>query len=266
MTLVKVGIGLPNTVPARDGTTVLDWARRAEAAGLSTLAVLDRLRYDSVDPFIALTAAGAVTERIKLATMIAIGPLRPAGVLAKQAQSVHEVSGGRFTLGLGIGARHDDYEAAGVDPSTRGATLSSQLAHLRGSEMDILVGGSSGSALARMARYADGYAHGGGPPRAFASAATKARAAWYDHGRTGDPALWGQGYLAVSDPDRGRDYLSDYYAFTGPFADKIAAGALTSVRAIKDYIRGYADAGCDELILFPTTLDVADIDRLAEAL
>ncbi|RLK54788.1 LLM class flavin-dependent oxidoreductase [Actinokineospora cianjurensis] len=266
---MKVGIGLPNTVPARDGGTLLDWARRAESAGLATLAVLDRLRYDSVDPFIALTAAAAVTERIGLATMIAIGPLRSPGGLAKQAQSVHEVSGGRFTLGLGIGARHDDYAAAGVDPSTRGAALSTQLAALRAdgeSSMDILVGGSSGSALARMARYADGYAHGGGPPRAFASAATKARAAWYDHGRAGQPVLWGQGYLAVSDPDRGRDYLSDYYAFTGPFADKIAAGALTSVRAIKDYIRGYADTGCDELILFPTTLDVADIDRLAEAI
>ncbi|MCP2273614.1 LLM class flavin-dependent oxidoreductase [Actinokineospora diospyrosa] len=266
---MQVGIGLPNTVPARGRGALLEWARRAEAAGFSTLAVLDRLRYDSVDPFITLAAAAAVTERIGLATMIAIGPLRSPGVLAKQAQSLHEVSGGRFTLGLGIGARHDDYAAAGVDPSTRGAALSTQLAHLRGgglSSVDILVGGSSGTALARMARYANGYAHGGGPPRAFASAATQARAAWYDHGRPGSPVLWGQGYLALSEPERGQDYLRDYYAFTGPFADKIAAGALTSARAIKDYVRGYAEAGCDELILFPTTLDLADLDRLAEAL
>ncbi|MBM7773031.1 alkanesulfonate monooxygenase SsuD/methylene tetrahydromethanopterin reductase-like flavin-dependent oxidoreductase (luciferase family) [Actinokineospora baliensis] len=266
---MKVGIGLPNTVPARDRGVLLEWARRAEAGGFSTLAVLDRLRYDSVDPFITLAAAAAVTERIGLATMIAIGPLRSPGVLAKQAQSLHEVSGGRFTLGLGIGARQDDYAAAGVDPKTRGAALSTQLAHLRDgglSDVDILVGGGSGTALARMARYADGYAHGGGPPRAFASAATKARAAWYDHGRTGTPALWGQGYLALSEPDRGQDYLRDYYAFTGPFADKIAAGALTSERAIKDYLRGYEEAGCDELVLFPTTLDLADLDRLIEAL
>ncbi len=269
---MQVGIGLPNTVPARGPRTLLDWARRADAGPFGTLAVLDRLDYDSVEPVTALAAAAGATERIGLATMIAIGPLRSPGVLVKQARSLVEVSGGRFTLGLGVGARHDDYAAAGVDPATRGAVLSTQLAHLarlRGTEqstMDILVGGSSGAALSRMARYADGYAHGGGPPRAFASAATKARVAWQDHGRTGQPLLWGQGYIAVSDPERGQAYLRDYYAFTGPFADKVAAGALTSVRAIRDFIRGYAEAGCDNLILFPTTLDTADLDILAEAI
>ena len=51
------------------------------------------------------------------------------------------------------------------------------------------------AAFARMARYADGYVHGGGPPRAFASAATKARAAWSDLGRPGEPRAVGPGLL-----------------------------------------------------------------------
>ncbi|WP_285508781.1 LLM class flavin-dependent oxidoreductase [Actinokineospora sp. NBRC 105648] len=274
---MKVGIGLPNTVPGCDGATLVEWARRADQGPFSTLAVLDRLRYDSVDPFAALSAAAAVTTRIGLATMIAIGPLRSPAVLAKQALSVRALSGGRFTLGLGIGARLEDYTIAGVDHRTRGAALSTQLAFLRGelaasgigpaaSDIPLLVGGGSGTALTRMARYADGYAHGGGPPRAFASAATKARAAWQDLDRPGAPLLWGQGYVALSDPDRGRDYLRDYYAFTGPFADKIAAGALTSPRAVRDFVRGYAEAGCDELVLFPTTDDLDDVARLVDAL
>lgn len=263
---MKIGIGLPNTTPDADGALLVEWARRADAGPFSTLAVLDRLVYDSFEPFAALAAAAAVTGRIRLATMIAIGPLRGAAMLAKQAESVDRLSAGRLTLGLAVGARHDDYKAAGVDHRTRGRILSEQLAHLRGggSEMEILVGGASGSAFARMARYSDGYAHGGGPPRAFASAAAKAHAAWRDLGRPGRPRLWGQGYFALGDPDRGAAYLRDYYAFAGPFAERIATANLTSARAVKDFVRGYADAGCDELILLPTVSDLAELDRLAE--
>jgi hypothetical protein len=205
---------------------------------------------------------------VRLATMIAIGPLRPAALLAKQAASIDALAGGRMTLGLAVGARRDDYEAAGVEHRDRGARLSEQLAYLRcnGSDLELLVGGGAGPAFARMARYADGYAHGGGPPRAFAGAATRARAAWTDLGRPGEPRLWGQGYFALGDPERGRDYLRDYYAFTGPFAETIAAGCLTSARAVKDFVRGYAEEGCDELVLFPTVSDIAELDRLAEAL
>ena len=84
---MKVGIGLPNTIPRTDGRLFVDWARRADAGPFSTLAVLDRLLYDSIDPFCALAAAAAVTERIELATMIAIGPLRNTALIVKQAAS-----------------------------------------------------------------------------------------------------------------------------------------------------------------------------------
>jgi len=247
------------------GELLLEWARRADAGPFSTLAVLDRLVYDSIDPFVALGAAAAVTTRARLATMISIGPLRSPAMLAKQAASVNLVAGGRLTLGLGIGARLDDYEAAQTDHRSRGARLSEQLAHLCGGPpMELLVGGNSGAALARMARYADGYAHGGGPPRAFASAATRAKAAWHDLGRPGTPKLWGQAYFGLGDPDRGSAYLRDYYAFTGPFAETIAAANLTSARAIRDLIRGYRAEGCDELVLLPTVSDPAEVERLAE--
>jgi alkanesulfonate monooxygenase SsuD/methylene tetrahydromethanopterin reductase-like flavin-dependent oxidoreductase (luciferase family) len=134
---------------------------------------------------------------------------------------------------------------------------------------DILVGGLSGEAFGRMARYADGYVHGGGPPRAFASAASRATAAWADHGRPGRPQLWGQGYFALGDAGSiatGADYLRDYYAFTGPFAEKIAAGNLTTPQAIIDFVRGYEEAGCDELVLLPTVADPAQLDLLAGVL
>jgi alkanesulfonate monooxygenase SsuD/methylene tetrahydromethanopterin reductase-like flavin-dependent oxidoreductase (luciferase family) len=278
---MRIGVGLPNTVPGADGRLLVDWARKAEETGrFSSLAVLDRVAYDSYEPFTSLAAAAAVTERVRLATMIAIGPLRSTGSLAKLAGSVAALSSNRLTLGLAVGARLDDYEASGTEHRNRGRRLTEQLAFLRGEWDDsklgpvgadrrglqILVGGQSGPAFTRMARYADGYAHGGGPPRAFARAAAAARAAWSDLGRPDEPVLWGQGYFALGDEDRGERYLRDYYAFTGPFAEKIAAGNLTSARAIRDFMRGYEEEGCDELVLLPTIPEPEQLDRLAEVL
>jgi alkanesulfonate monooxygenase SsuD/methylene tetrahydromethanopterin reductase-like flavin-dependent oxidoreductase (luciferase family) len=273
---MNVGVGLPTTTPGADGSFVVEWAKRADTGPFSTLAVLDRVAYDSLDPFVALAAAAGVTTRVRLATMIAVAPLRSTALLAKEAASLHALSGQRLTLGLAIGARLEDYQAAGVDHRARGRRFGEQLAYLRGrvdeervgparEGIELLVGGGSGPAFARMARYADGYAHGGGPPRAFASAAARAEAAWQDLGRPGRPRLWGQGYFALGDAERGNAYLRHYYAFTGPFAERVVAANLTSARAVKDFVRGYEEAGCDELVLFPTVADAAELERLAEA-
>jgi alkanesulfonate monooxygenase SsuD/methylene tetrahydromethanopterin reductase-like flavin-dependent oxidoreductase (luciferase family) len=277
---MEVGVGLPTTTPGADGGCVLEWARRAEDGPFASLGVLDRMVYRSLEPLAALAAAAAVTASIRLVTMVVIGPLRNTALLAKQAASLDWLSGGRLTLGLAIGARGDDYRALGVEPGGRGRRLGEQLAELRsiwergevGPEPvqpggpPLLAGGLSGEAFARMARGADGYVHGGGPPRAFAGAAARAWAAWRDLERPGRPQLWGQGYFALGDAEAGGAYLRDYYAFTGPFAEKIAAGNLTSGRAVKDFVRGYREAGCDHLVLLPTVSDPAQLDRLADVL
>jgi alkanesulfonate monooxygenase SsuD/methylene tetrahydromethanopterin reductase-like flavin-dependent oxidoreductase (luciferase family) len=278
---MNIGVGLPTSTPGISGELLLDWAKRADAGPFSSLGVVDRVAYHNYEPFTALAAAAAVTKRVRLATMVVIAPLRNTAMLAKQAASVDALSGGRLTLGLAVGARGEDYQASGIETRGRGRRFSEQLEAIRDIWEEgkigptpkttgprVLVGGSSGEALARMARYADGYMHGGGPARAFAGAATKALAAWSDLGRPGRPILWGMGYFALGDgsAELGTEYLRHYYAFTGPFAEKIAAGNLTSPGAIADLIRGYEDAGCDELILFPTVSSVEQIDRLAEVI
>ena len=277
---MRVGIGLPTTTPGADGSLLAEWARRADAGPFASLGVLDRVAYDSVEPLVALAAAAAVTERIRLVTMVVVGPLRNTVLLAKQAASLDLLSGGRLTLGLAVGARGDDYRATGVAQHDRGRRLDEQLGGLRTTWEEgavgpkpaqpggppLLVGGLSGEAFARVARSADGYVHGGGPPRSFAGAAARAWAAWRDLERPGEPQLWGQGYFALGDTERGAAYLRDYYAFTGPFAERIAAGNLTSARAVKDFVRGYEEAGCDQLVLLPTVADPAQLDRLADVL
>ena len=278
---MNIGVGLPTSTPGISAELLFEWAKRADAGPFSSLGVVDRVAYQNYEPFTALGAAAAVTRRVRLATMVAIAPLRNTAILAKQAASLDALSGGRLTLGLAVGARGEDYQVSGIETRGRGRRFGEQLEAIRdvweqgkigptptAPGPRLLVGGSSGEALARMARYADGSMHGGGPPRAFAGAAARALAAWSDLGRPGRPVLWGMGYFALGDGsvDAGAEYLRHYYAFTGPFAEKIAAGNLTSAGAIADFIRGYEDAGCDELVLFPTVSHLEQIERLAEVI
>jgi len=275
---MKIGIGLPTTIPGRGGDQVVEWARRAEGAGFGSLGVLDRVVYDALEPLASLAAAAAVTRTVRLVSMVMIGPIHNTALLARQAATVDVLSRGRLTLGLGVGARHDDYRASGVGSGNRGSALTDQLASLRdhwedttvgpvpvqAGGPDLLVGGASGRALLRMARLADGYVHGGGPARSFASAALRVRAAWEDVDRPGSPQLWAQAYFGLGTPDVGDAYLRDYYGFTGAFVEKLVAANLRNPREVRDYIRSYEEAGCENLVLLPTIADPDEVDRLAE--
>jgi alkanesulfonate monooxygenase SsuD/methylene tetrahydromethanopterin reductase-like flavin-dependent oxidoreductase (luciferase family) len=278
---MRVGAGLPAAVPGAQGRLILDWARRADEGPFTSLAVVDRYAYDCFDALTTLGAVAPVTRRLRLAATIVVAPLRNTATLAKTAATVDAISGGRLVLGLAVGAREDDYQMAGVDYHKRGKVLTEQLSWLRNlwesdkfgprpvrpGGPEILIGGLSDAAFVRVARYANGYVHGGGPPRSFAHAADRARAAWRDAGRPGLPELWGQGYFALGDDaaDRGAAYLKDYYAFTGPLAERIAAGLLATPQGVIQYIRGYEEAGCSELVLLPTIAESSQLDRLAEA-
>lgn len=279
---MNVGIGLPNTLKGADGALVLEWARRAEDGPFSSLGVFDRLVYHSLDPMSVLAACAGATDRIRLATSIVASPLRNDALLAKEAATLDQLSGGRLTLGVALGARKEDYRAAGVEYRGRGTRFTEQLAALRDYWEDetmgpqpvqpggpeLLVGGLSDRAFGRVARFADGYIHGGGPPRAFATVAKKARAAWTEAGRSGEPRLWGHGYFALGEEaaEAGRDYLLDYYAFLGPFSKRIAEGLLTNPQEVVQFVRGYQEEGCDELILFPTVSGIEQLERLADVI
>jgi len=277
---MEVGVGLPSSVPSTPPEVLLQWARRADEGPFSSVGVVDRILFDCYEPLSLLAAAASVTSRVKLVTMVVIAPLRTTAVLAKEAATIASLSGGRLVLGVALGARHDDYRAASVDPSDRGRRFTEQLVELRDcwENADIgprpvpahgptlLVGGSDDAAFLRVARYGDGYVHGGGPPRAFLRSADLARAAWADCARPGRPQLWGQGYFALGDDAaaRGAEYMRAYYGFTGPFVERIVAGLLTTPQEVVQFVRGYAEAGCDELVMLPAVADLDQLDRLAD--
>jgi len=286
---MDVGIGLPNAVPDTEGRTLVDWARRADEAGFSTLGTIGRLVYPNYDELIALAAAAAVTSRIRLTTSILLAPLHTnAALFAKQAASLDRISDGRLALGLGIGGREDDFGASGLTMAGRGRRFDEQLDEMRriwtgeGSGdigpigppparpggPELILGGATDASFRRVARVGNGWIMGGGTPEMFAQAAAAVDLAWAEQGRPGRPRKLSLAYYALGPDARALadGYLGHYYAFLGDFAGQIAAGAAVSPEMIKGYAAAFAEVGCDELIFVPTSSSLEQLELLAEAL
>ncbi|MDX6580878.1 MAG: hypothetical protein QOI10_62 [Solirubrobacterales bacterium] len=289
---MEIGIGLPNAVPGTTGEQLTEWARNADQAGFSTLGTIDRIAYPNLEPLVALAAAAAVTDRIRLATTILIAPYRlNAVLLAKQAASIQRISSGRMVLGIAVGGRSDDYEVSGVDFDSRGgenfermlhtikrtwagSDASSGAAHHIGVGPDVaadppqlIIGGSIDAAFRRAAEFGDGWIAGGAPPDAFAAAREKLLATWKEAGREGEPKTMALAYFSLgeSGEQNANAYLTDYYAWLGDYAEGIAQSAAKDADTVRAYNRAFSEAGCDELIWFPTSTDTRQVDLLAEA-
>jgi alkanesulfonate monooxygenase SsuD/methylene tetrahydromethanopterin reductase-like flavin-dependent oxidoreductase (luciferase family) len=285
---MRVGIGLPATIPGVDGKTVVEWARRADAAGFSSLGVIDRLVYPNYDPMVALAAAAAATERIRLMPTVLLAPLwANTALLAKQALSLDRLSDGRFTLGVGLGARDDDFEASGLPTGGRGRRFDEQLAELKrtwageprgyagpigppatkAGGPELILAGSVPASFRRTAEFGDGWIMGGGAPDQFRVLAAAVDEAWEAAGRDGRPRKLSLAYFALgADAERhAQSYLHDYYAWLGPIADAIASSAAVTPETVGAYVAAFRDAGCDELIFQPCSPDPREVELLAEA-
>lgn len=278
---MDVGIALPNAVPGASGAQLIEWARRADGRGFSTLGTIDRIVYDNYEPLTALAAAAAVTERIGLCTSVLLAPLRPNAVaLAKEALSLNALSGGRFTLGVGLGGRDDDYAASGVELAGRGRRLDAMLEQIQnvwsGAEIGpalggaprLVVGGHADASFTRVARFGEGWIAAAVGSEAYPAAVEKVKAAWSAAGREGEPRTMGLAYFALGDnaAEDARAYLSDYYAWLGEdligYMVAIAAQDADTVRA---RVAAFAAAGCGELIFCPSSSDPDQVDLLADA-
>ncbi|HEY8452914.1 MAG: LLM class flavin-dependent oxidoreductase [Micromonosporaceae bacterium] len=284
---MKIGIGLPNTVPGTPGDLLLEWARRAEAAGFSGLATIDRVVYPSYDTLATLAAAAGATNRIELVSNILLAPLHSPVMLAKSAASIDQLSGGRLTLGVAVGGRADDYAAVGRDFSRRGRDFDAalELMHrvwrgepvadgslaaapppVRDNRVPLLIGGTSEAAIRRTVTWGAGWTAGGSGPETAAPVMARIRDRWREAGRDGEPRFAALVYYSLGDEvaDQSRANLRDYYAFLGPYADQIADSALRTPQAVRDTVRAFADIGCTELYFDPTVTSLDQIDRLAE--
>ncbi len=278
---MDVGVALPNAVPGATGAQMTEWARRAEARGFSTLGTIDRVVYDNYEPLVALAAAAAVTQRIGLSTTVLLAPLRTnATLLAKQALSVNALSGGRLTLGIGLGARDDDYETSGVELRGRGKRLDAMLEEITeiwtGDEVGptiagaprLIVGGHADPAYDRAARLGDGWIAAGSGPDQARDGAEKARAAWREAGREGEPHIMALAYFSLGEraEEDVRENLMDYYAWLGEdIARMIGDSAAKDAATVEQYLAAYEEIGCDELVFCPSSGDPQQVDLLADA-
>src|SRR5215207_713769 len=284
---MDIGIGLPATIPWTSGPLILGWAKRADSGPFSSLGILDRLVYPNYEPLITLAAAAAVTGRVRLMSTILIAPLRRAGVLAKQAATIDALSGGRLTLGLGVGSREDDFQFAPASFHDRASRFEEQLELMkrvwsgqpvsdevgpigpppaRPGGPELLIGGYSPTPIQRVGRWADGFISGGVPdPEQVRQMFDLAEESWRAEGREGRPRLVACLYYALGpNADRGGDYIRHYYSYFGAAADDMARAIPSSPAAVEELVRGFGDVGADEVVCWPTVADLEQVDRLAE--
>jgi len=282
---MNIGLGLPVDDPAQ----LLTWARRADASPFSTLGLLDRLVYDNPEPLVTLATLAGATSRIRVQTEVLLAPLHNTALLAKQTATLDRLSGGRFTLGIGVGGREDDCLAAGTDLHRRGRRLDEQMTLLRrtwsgepyGEDIgpigptpatpggpEVLFGGFAPAALERVGRFGDGFLGAALPPSFMSNLFHAAETAWQKHDRPGRPRLVAQANVALGPDDtldRARRNLRDYYAFSG-HVEYMEAGLLTTPRQIREAADAYVGIGADEVMLYCWASDADQIDRLADAL
>ena len=270
-----------------EGRVIVDWARRAEELGFSSLATLDEIVFPNYDALVALAAAGAVTTRIGLMTDILIEPLRNPVMLAKEAASADQISGGRLVLGMAAGARTDDFEAVGQDYKTRGRRFDSDIEVMkrawagepvaggtqpvgplpvREGGIPMLFGGFADASIQRTVKSGIGWTAGGATPDQIAPAAERVRDAWHAAGRDGEPLIVALAYYALG-ARAGADgpaYLRDYYG-GAPWVEGLVSRLSTDEEALKALVTGFEGAGVSELIFFPTIADVEQVELLAKA-
>src|SRR5207249_1938313 len=168
-----------------------------------------------LDPLVLLTHVAAATARIRLGTSVYLLPLRHPLVTARLALSLDVLSGGRLTLGVGVGWLAEEFQAAGIDFQTRAARTRECVRALRTlwTETEpefhgrffsfgplrfepkpvqqphppIVFGGETEAALRRAAALGDGWYGVGHTPESAAVQATKLRALLAAAGRGAAP-------------------------------------------------------------------------------
>lgn len=139
---MEVGLHALGIGTGAERTVVDAVAAAAERAGFATLWVGEHPEVadandpdvpvaDWLDPFVTLSFAAAATNTIELATGVLALPERNPAVVARQAASLHKLSGGRLSLGVGASGARTDYAELDAPFERRGAWLTEYVAALR---------------------------------------------------------------------------------------------------------------------------------------
>ena len=238
---MQLATTLRNMGEASSPETMLRCAALAEQTALESLWVVDHVaippedsegsggRY--VDPLATLAWLAGATSRLRLGVGVLVLPYRPALPTAKQIAAIQELSGGRLILGVGVGWMPAEFRALGVPRSRRGRAADAALDLLHrcfaGDEVvengqrflfkprppkpPVLVGGGPPHALARAARYGDGWLPMALPPDKLARHLATYWALCAEQGRQPGPATV-MGSLPLDDLGESAERLAAYEA------------------------------------------------------
>jgi alkanesulfonate monooxygenase SsuD/methylene tetrahydromethanopterin reductase-like flavin-dependent oxidoreductase (luciferase family) len=290
---MQIGMTLPSMARGYDRETTLRWCRGVDEGPFSSLACGERITYFNQEMRMLLGAAAALTERVRIVPTLYVLPMHPAALVAKEVATLDVLSGGRVTLAVGVGGREHDYRAVDAPFANRFRRMDEQVAELRrlwsgappfeGADPvgpsplqpggpPIWAGAMGPKSLRRVARWADGVAGFSlaGDPDAVARGFEAADAAWQAEGRSERPRRVSGFWYALGEGarERLRRYAFDYLKIFGEPAARALANTLRvdSVEVFRDTVAEIAERGCDELVLVPTTTDLAELDRTVEAL
>ena len=292
-----IGLSIPGTAPDRTPSTTVDFARRAEQAGVHSVWATDRIVDSTPDVFVTLGAIAATTSRVLIGSSVILGVLRPPLLVAKAAATLDVMSGGRLILGLGVGSRPEDFSATEIPIRQRGTRMdelveicklawSGAPVQYRGRHHTIDIGpmrelpmqkphppvwfgGSAEAVLRRTARVGQGYiASTSSGPAGFRKAWAAIRGYCAEAGR--DPSEITPAALAYAsvadDREQAREAMRQHLLRSfGPARLERGLGRL--VGTPEDLVRGaheYFVAGVNVLILGSVSADPRHLDLLCE--
>jgi alkanesulfonate monooxygenase SsuD/methylene tetrahydromethanopterin reductase-like flavin-dependent oxidoreductase (luciferase family) len=285
---------MPVMEPDLDATVLQNWARTIDEGPFSSLCWGERIAFANPDNLTLLGALAAWTNRVRLVTTVIVPQLHDPTMLAKALATGDLLSGGRLTVGLGVGGRHEDYHAVGADLATqtiRGmaesvAVMKRVWAGEKITESVVPVGpppvqpggpplfvGTIGPKTIRSAAaWADGLA--GTTLDLDVDKQNElfdvARAAWAQAGKP-KPHLVTSFWFAFGSPEQSRAqvhrHLRRYMNWIpGEYVDAMApttgwAGTEDELAAV---LRKFEEIGTDEVQLIPTSSDLDQLRRAAD--
>jgi alkanesulfonate monooxygenase SsuD/methylene tetrahydromethanopterin reductase-like flavin-dependent oxidoreductase (luciferase family) len=290
---MQVGMNLPVMAPGLDRDTVRQWCRSVDEGPFSSIAAGERITFPNPEIMVTLSAAAAWTERVKIAFHVLVVPMHDPIWAAKQVATLDVLSGGRVSLGVGVGARDEDYRAVGAvwderllsrmedgvsrmrqawagEMVVEGAARPVEPAPLQAGGPEILAGVLMPKAIRRAAKWADGISGFSFGPTSedVAMRFDAAREAWREAGRERAPRLVTGFWYALGDNPKQQlgSYLERYLAFMGQGTGTALAPSVsaTSKQALRDALLMVRDLGADEVMLVPTSTDPNEVDRAAE--
>jgi probable F420-dependent oxidoreductase len=273
----KFGVSLPlgGGVPAA--------AQEAERLGFDYVTCGEHIAFHepSANAFVTLAAAAGATRDIGLFSAVTLVPLYPAGLLAKLVAAMDNVTGGRFTLGIGVGGENPvEFDAAGVAPRERGArtdealellglllgadevTFNGRFTSVQGltiaprpsaGRVPIWVAGRSEAAIGRAVRFGDGWMPYLFTPERLRAGVERLEEGAAEVGRApGELRVGVHLFTTVMDDGRAarkeavdvvsRTYNQDF----GPLADKYLLHG--SPARCRERLAEYRDAGADTFL------------------